>query len=169
VRYPTIKSNVGKKTIRASLYTKCKIKWTRGKLFVEEDPNGYLYSGGRYRTKLLPQDLPEWYVCGYMYKQHGYMSAKGVCHLSYVPNYTFDNHMHKYDMLYISYNEPIMPYESCLGFTHYKGYDHLLSGPVLVEFVNAVGKFSNYNVDSILYEIKHKQDFYYERNKNKAI
>ena len=50
-----------------------------------ESSEGYLLSSGKYRqykTKILPSDLPEWYVYGYFYKRHGYMSAKGIKDLS---------------------------------------------------------------------------------------
>ena len=137
-------------------------------LSAEHDPDGYLFADGRYRTKILPEHLPEWYVHGYMYKRHGYMSAKGVKHMLYVPNYVFDNHLHKYDTLFISYNELIEPYECDSGFQWYKGYDQILSGPVLVDFVNAAERYSDYDVSEIQEEIARKTEFYYERNPEHA-
>jgi len=153
----------GKKIIRSTLYLKSKFVQKNGGLYAEEDPDGFLYSLGKYRTKILPQDLPEWFVYGYMYKRHGYMSAKDVRHLLYVPNYTFENHLHKYDMLYISYDEPITPFESGLSGIHYNGYKHVLSGPVLPDFMNAVGQFSDIDTCFIQSEIKRKRNFYEER------
>jgi len=99
-----------------------------------------------------------------MYKRHGYISAKGVRHLLYVPNYTVNNHLHKYDMLYISCNEKIEPHESGNGLFHYKGYDDVLSGHLIVDFVRAAAKYSGYDVSGILKEIVSKREWYYERN-----
>ena len=96
------------------------------------------------------------------------MSAKGVKHLFYIPNYVFDNHLHKDDSLLISYNAPIEPYESENGFNWYKGYDEILGGPVLVEFVKAVEKYSAYDVSDVMKEIARKREFYYERNPEQA-
>jgi len=158
------------KKVKSNLYMLGKITRDAAtrELTLERDPQGFLFSDGRYRTKILPEDLPEWYVYGYMYKQHGYISAKGVKHLLYIPNYTFDNHLHKYDSLFISYNEPIEPHKCESGFNWYKGYDHILSGSVLTEFVEAAGKYSDYDIGEIQREIARKKEFYYERNPEQA-
>jgi predicted metal-dependent hydrolase len=153
---------------RAVLYMKSKVIWTRKENMAETDPDGYLFANGTHRTKILPEDLPEWYVYGYMYKRQGYMSARGVKHLLYVPNYTFDNHLHKYDSLFISYDELIEPYEFDNGRQWYKGYDQVLSGSVLVDFVKAAGKYSCYDIGGILSEIARKKEFFYERNPEQA-
>jgi len=73
---------MSKKT-NATLYMESKTKFEKHKFNVIHDPEGYLFSEGIYRTKILPADLPEWYVYGYLYRQHGYISAKGVKHLLY--------------------------------------------------------------------------------------
>ena len=153
-----------KRVPHATFYTDCKVSFKCSRLAVEENPNRYLYSNGKYQTKILRGDLPEWYVYGYMYKRHGHISAKGVQHLLYIPNYTFKNQLHKYDSLYISYSEPIEPCESLFGGVNYKGYEHCLSGSVLVEFVKAAGKYSDYDVAPILEEIEEKRTFYQENN-----
>ena len=154
-----------KKKIRSNLYMES--RFIKPGITVEYDPQGYLYSQGRYRTKILPEDLPEWYIHGYLYKRYGFISAKGVKHLFYDPNYTFENHLHKYDSLFISYKEKIEPYQSEeMRFKWYKGYDHALGGSLIKEFVEAAAKFSNYNADEILQEIARKRAWYYERNPN---
>jgi predicted metal-dependent hydrolase len=149
-------------SIKAKLYMESKIDWK--KFVAIHDPDGYLFSGMYHPTKILPEDLPEWYVYGYMYKRHGYISAKGVKYLLYEPNYCFDNHMYKYDSLYISYNNPIKPIKSENGFNWYEDYDYALGGSVLVDFVNATSKYSGYDVGEIQAEIARKRAFYYERN-----
>jgi len=161
---------MSKKVTKSKLYMDSKIIWRRKEHIVERNPDGYLYANGKHRTKILPTDLPEWFVRGYMYKRYGYVSAKGVKYLLYVPNYVFDNHLHKDDLLLISYNAPIEPYESESenGFNWYKGYDEILGGPVLVEFVKAAEKYSAYDVSDIMQEIARKREFYYERNPEQA-
>ena len=155
---------MNKKRIKANCYMTSKIIYDKEGLYAKEDPGGYLFAQGKYRTKILPKDLPEWYVAGYMYKRHGHISAKGVKDLLYKPNYSFSNHLHKYDTLLISYNEKIVPYKDEHSFSWYKGYDDALGGNCLVEFVKAAGKYSGYAVDEIQKEIEKKRKWYYERN-----
>jgi len=137
---------MGKRQINATLYLESRISWKGKEFVVEETPEGYLFAYGKYRTKILATDMPEWYVYGYLYKQHGYISAKNVKHLLYVPNYTIDNHYLKYDSLFISYGEPIEPYEYSEGRHWYKGHGHVLYGSIIVDFVKAAGKHSGYGV-----------------------
>jgi len=145
------------KRIKSNLYMKSKLVRKDRELRLESDPQGFLFSEGRYPTKILPSDLPEWYVHGYMYKRHGYISAKGVKHLLYLPNYTFENHLHKDDLLLISYKDEIDPYQTESGTAWYKGYNYVIYGSLIVSFVEIVGKFSDYNVREIQTEIERKQ------------
>lgn len=71
---------------------------------LESNSEGFLYSGGKYPTKIKPEDLPCWFVYGYIYKSVGYISARGVKHLVYVPNYRVEKQLFKHDNLFISYN-----------------------------------------------------------------
>jgi len=157
---------MSKKRIRANLYMESKIVFKRKEWrhIVISDPEGYLFAHGRYLTKILPTDLPEWYVYGYLYKRHGYISSKGVKHLLYVPNYTFDNHLHKDDTLFVSYSEKIEPYKTEYGSIWYKGYDEVFGGHLIMEFTKAAEKHSGYDVSDILKEIQRKRAWYYERN-----
>ena len=45
--------------------------------------DGTLFSG-HYRTKIRPEDLPEWYLYGRYYKRFGYMSTKGITDMLYI-------------------------------------------------------------------------------------
>jgi len=160
---------MSKKQINATLYMESKIVYKRNEgNVVISNPDGCLFAHGKYSTKILPSDLPEWYIYGYMYKRHGYMSAKGVKHLLYVPNYVFYNHLHKYDTLYISYNAEIEPYETEYGSIWYKGYDHAIGSSLIAEFVEAAGKYSDYDVTNIQKEIARKREFYYDKNPEEA-
>jgi len=127
----------------------------------EPDPEGYLYAKGIYRTKLKPADLPEWYVYGFIYGQNGYVSAKGVKYLLYKPNYT-TNHVHKDDLLFISYDQPIEPDENSTHGIWYNGYDHIVYGYMIVDFLNAAKKYSDYAINTIMREVRKKERWYKE-------
>ena len=71
-----------------------------------ENEDGYLFSQAIYPTKIKAEDLPEWYMYGRYYKCFGYLSAKGVVDMKYVPS-RYSNHFLKDDFLFISYNSMI--------------------------------------------------------------
>lgn len=140
----------------AHLYLTYTYVWDRRlkTLVRKSDPSGYLLSGGKYRTKIRPEDLPEWYVFGYLYKRHGYISAKGVKHLVYRPNKSW-NHMLKDDFLFISYDKPIVSENNSL--TSYSGYDERIYGGIIVEFLKAAEKYSGYDISAIKAQIEDKR------------
>lgn len=149
-----------KKRIVSTLYMESRI--LHNPLREEKDTDGHLFADGRYRTKIFASDLPEYFVYGYLYKRHGFISAASVKHLLYVSNYIF-NHRHKYDSLYISYDEPIRPVAGDHGMTLYDGCKHAVGGPLILDFVNAAAKYSGYDVADILKEIQRKSDWYDEK------
>lgn len=149
-----------KKRIASTLYMESRI--LHGPLRAEADPDGHLFSDGRYKTKIYASDLPEYFVYGYLYKRHGFISAAGVKHMLYVPDYTF-NHRHKYDTLYISYDEPIRLETVDHGLKLYEGCKHTISGPLIIDFVDAAEKYSDYDVSEIRSELKRKSDWYDEK------
>lgn len=79
----------------------------------------------------------------------------------YVPNYVFDNHLHKDDFLLISYSDEIVPDKNS---SWYVGYDHVISGSMIEEFITASEKYSQYDVNDIRNELARKRQWYYERN-----
>jgi len=150
------------KRINATCYTREKIAHLP--LRFVRDPDGYLFSNARYRTKILPSDLPEWFVPCYIYKSSGYLSAKGVKHLVYKPNYSFTNHLHKDDLLFISYDKPLIPVLTEYGHQWYDGQDHILYGSSIVSFLDAVQKYSGYDISEIQGAIQRKRQWYIEHN-----
>lgn len=127
------------KKLTANLYTaeKIGISYNGGQ---ETNENGYLYSSGKYPTRITEKELPDWFVAGTMYNTYGYISAKGVQHLVYKP--TYSNHLYKDDFLFISYEKPIIPTED---ERWYEGYDEtvflapshgLAHSTVQIEFVS---------------------------------
>ena len=59
-----------------TLYTVEDIKFINGRWQYVRSEDGTLFSG-RYRTKIKPEDLPEWYVRGRYYKRFGTCPQKG--------------------------------------------------------------------------------------------
>lgn len=125
----------------------------------EADPEGYLFARGIYRTKIKSSDLPDWYVEGFMHEQLGFISAKNVKHLLYKPNYA-TNHLHKDDLLFISYDKPIEPDENGTHGIWYHGYDHVVHGPLIVNFLEAAKVYSGYDTKDIMREVRKKERWY---------
>ena len=150
------------KKIKAKVYTEGRIAHLP--LRYIQDPEGYLFSEARYRTKILAKDLPEWFISCYIYKSNGYLSAKGVLYLEYKPNYSFTNHLYKDDLLFISYNKPLVPIVTTLGLKWFEGYDHILSGACICQYIEAVEKYSALDVSEIRKELQRKRNWYIDNN-----
>lgn len=152
------------KRIHANLYTLTKILYDKksGHFYYKELGNNRLYSNMKYPTNITPCELPEHYIKVNIYRNQGWLNALGVVEMIYVPNYIF-NHIHKDDLLYISYSSPIVQAEvdsfsgKELVFTQ---YDHVLSGNYILEFTEAVRKYSGLNTDNIREEILKKVRWY---------
>ena len=136
---------------KAHIYTKERISLSYLNRNTEET-NGYLYSQGIYRTHISPEDLPEWYVEGFVYKTSGFISAKGVQHLIYKPCFT--NHLFKDDNLFISYEKPII---SNINSNWPEDYDESLNGQMILLFIAAVKVYSGYNTSEIKAAIAEKR------------
>lgn len=98
---------------------------------------------------------------------HGFMSAKDVKYLLYKPNYHFDNHLYKYDTLFISYEKPIIPMTYDDSFDWFDGYDYVLDGNAMERFLDLVDQYSDCDTSSIRAEMEKKKAWYKERNGNK--
>ena len=156
---------MGKK-INSKLYTFSRIKYTRGVgLHYEELEDNCLYANLRYPTKITPKDLPEWFVKGRYYKNHGFISAKGVVDLVYKPN-LWINHMFRDDSLYISYNKPIREVErESFGriVKEYEDYDYVIDGTDAIDFIAAVKKYSDFDTSNIEAAIIEKAAYYIDK------
>lgn len=159
------------KKLNSNLYTETIIKFDRngkdfaGSFYYDTLEDGCLFSKLKYKTKIKPEDLPEWYVKGRYYKNFGYMNAKGVKYLVYEPNYHF-NHLFKYDWLNVSYDKPIVleERENLFGFGEkkfeYTGYDYSIEGTYIIEFIEAVVKYSDVDVNDIIDELIKKINWF---------
>ena len=71
-------------------------------------------------------------------------------------NYVFTNHLHKDDILYISYNNKIEEYQNDYGKT-YRNYDVILSGNWIINYIQMVKKYSNYDITELEQELERKR------------
>ena len=149
------------KRFNAPFYTQTKIG-LKGLFTDTHLPNGYLYSKGRYKTTITPEELPSYYIPLMVYKVYGFLSTEGIKDIVYKPNYHI-NHMHKDDFLYISYNSPITSVIDQWGFELYQDYDVLLWGWSIVIFIKAIQKAKSYDIESIAEEVKRKELFFIEK------
>ena len=118
-----------------------------------EDENGYLFVQGTYPTKIKAG-----YVYGRYYKYFGYLSAKGVVDMKYVPS-KYSDHFLKDDFLFISYNTPISENpEASSIIDSYTGYDERITRSVIVKFLRAASQYSEYETSNIERQIKEKAD-----------
>lgn len=140
------------KRVNGHLYTLSCIKYDKSshkfyydylednRLFSHSDFTGQVYS-----TKLTKADLPEYFVYGRFYKNWGYLSAKGVRDLKFKPN-MWINHLIRDDILYVSYYKPIkiVKKETPNGYEYdeYENYTYLIDGWSVIDFLDAVKKYS---------------------------
>ena len=147
---------MGKKKINSKIYHIEKYAYGRdGYITRITDPNGYLFSNFVYKTKIKPEDLPDWYVFGRYYKRFGFLSAKDVKDVYYKPN-LWINHFLKDDILYVSYNHEKIEKEDVDNWT-YKTYDYILDGNDILEFLNAMRTYSpNVDINPVIEQLKNK-------------
>lgn len=132
---------MAKKKFNSKLYHIEKLVYEKNVgYYYEEDPDGYLFSNFLYPTKIKPEDLPDWYVFGRYYKRWGFLSAKGVKGIFYKPN-LWMNHLLKNDLLFISYEYEKINETDVLNYD-YNTFDYLISGNVILEFLNALRIYS---------------------------
>ena len=94
------------KRLNSFLYTKG--KYDRSYRRPVDTDAKYLYSKGRYKTKIAKEDLPEDYIefnSRVIQYITGYLKTSGVVDIDYT--YFLENHIFKDDYLYISYKEKL--------------------------------------------------------------
>ena len=144
-----------------TLYLMTRIKRIDGRMQMIENEDGTLFSGC-HKTKIRPEDLPEWYLYGRYYKRWGYMSTKGIVDLVYRPNMHV-NHFLKDDFLYISYKEKIEPVTEeekktrLYCYEYYKGYDEVVFGSEIIDILKGARQYSEYDITPIIEQIREKE------------
>ena len=124
------------KRIGANLYTQGKFgKRLRETLDTE---NTFLYSDGRYPTKLTAADLPEDYIkihSRVIWYMKGYLRTSGIVDMKYT--WVRENHLFKDDYIYISYHGPLKEVTSRWGFRDIDDYDICVCGNDIIDIVLA--------------------------------
>ena len=142
------------------LYTKEIRVFRDRQLCSVESDDGTLFSG-HYRTKILAQDLPEWYVYGRYYKCWGYLSTKGITDMLYVPN-RFTNHFLKDDCLYIAYGGKVKaaePSKDGAVYPQYSGFDERIWGNEIISILQGAQIYSSYDISALIQQLKDKKDW----------
>jgi len=143
-----------------TLYTVEDLKYLNGRWQYVRNEDGTLFSGP-YRTKIKPEDLPQWYVYGRYYKRFGYMSTKGITDLLYIPN-RFSNHYLKDDCLLISYGGKIWEAEIPEGGTIsecYEGWNERVWGSEIVSILKGARMYSGYDIEPFIQKLKWKKEW----------
>lgn len=119
----------------------------------------YLLSGGRYKTKIKPEDMPPWYLRGLFYGyKDGFLQTKGVDELFYRPN-LFTNHMFNDDFLFISYKYVKPGGQPVDNFCPIP-YSEYVWGWNIPRFLIMAEKYSGYDTSKIKQQIRAKQDWF---------
>lgn len=141
---------------KARIYYEEKRFFNGGEIYRKTNRDGTLFAG-KYRTKIIPTMLPEWYVRGRFYKCWGYMSVKGITDMKYIPNH-FTDHFLKDDFLLISYGGKIVEKEGGTG-THiekHDGVDEYVFGHEILRVLKGAREFSNIDIAPFIAQIKKK-------------
>lgn len=142
-----------------TLYTTEDLKYIDGHLRYVTNDDGPLFSGP-YRTKIKPEDLPEWYLHGHYYKRWGYMSTKGITDLVYIPS-RFSNHYLKDDCLLISYGGSITETSdpNASRYERYQGWDECVWGSEIITILRGARKYSGYDIEPFIEKLKRKKEY----------
>ena len=123
--------------------------------------NKYLYSQGRYHTKIKKEDLTEDYIkfkSRAIWYMTGYIRTSGVVDIGYT--YIKENHLFKDDYLYISYKEKLKFEENKLGTLQYVNYDMSICGNSIIPILLAIEVNSNVDINIVKEKIYEKVEWY---------
>lgn len=145
-----------KKRIAAQFYTKGKF----GKRIREtvDTDNPFLYSHGRYPTRITEEDLPEYYLPIHsrsIWYMNGFLKTTGIVDLDYT--YCKEKHLFKDDYIYISYSEKLRSEIGRWGFRDIVNYDVCISGNDIVDIVLAAEKYSGLDTRNVRKKIEEKR------------
>ena len=144
------------KRITAEFYTRGKFgKRQREKL---DTGNPFLYSKGRYPTKITSEDLPEDYIeihSRSIWYMTGYLKTSGIVDIGYT--WIKENHLFKDDYIYISYKEKLRIEPDEWGLKRYANYDVCICGNDIINIVLAAEKYSHCDTSFARSEIEKKR------------
>lgn len=138
-----------------NLYTIERRVWKDHELHLIQNEDFTLFSG-HHRTKIVEEDLPEWYVFGRYYKMWGFLSTKDITDLWYIPN-LWINHFLKDDCLLISYGGKIEEKADDRIYDRYSGVDERVWGNEILAVLKGAEKFSGYDIAPIVEQVREKK------------
>ena len=145
-----------KKRINSYIYTLG--KFGKGYREIADTDNPYLYSWGRYPTKIKEEDLPEDFLkirSRSLWYMFGYIKTSGIVDIGYT--WCKENHLFKDDYIYISYNNKLVKHTDKYGLVDYDNYDICISGNDIVRIVLWAEKYSKVNTKKVRKEIENKR------------
>ena len=140
---------------KSNLYTVERRVWKNHELHLIRNEDFTLFSG-HHKTKIVEEDLPEWYVFGRYYKMWGFLSTKVITDLRYIPN-LWINHFLRDDCLLISYGGKIEEHPDSIDFDKYSGVDERVWGNEILDVLKGAEKFSGYDIAPIVEQIREKK------------
>ena len=152
---------------KARIYFVEKFKKVDNTLKLITSADRTLYSGN-YKTKILADDLPDWYIGGIYYKRKGYMSAKGIIDMVYCPSRYCDSFLEE-DILLVSFNKKIEKCEDkATVYASYINYDEAISGASIIKIIDAAWRFSGYDISTLMKELQEQKDWLKKTFTNKG-
>lgn len=153
--------------LNSRIYTPEKVRYSRNAdgWDIEKLPDGCLYAGGIYPTKITAEDLPEWYVWGRFYKRWCWLNTKGITDMVYRPCY-YSNHFLKDDCLMLSYGGKITitdtfdtERENPAPYRDYEGVDEHIWGNDIITVLKGARDYSGYDITLIIELLKAKAEW----------
>ena len=144
------------KRIGSNVYTKG--KYGKRNHWPTDTDNPYLYSYGRYPTKLQQEDLPECFVpirSRVIHYMDGYVRTCGITDMKYT--WVKLNHLFKDDYIYVSYHGKLSEKITEWGYVSVGDYDVCVCGNDIVDIVVAAEKYSGFDTAEVRTEIEKKR------------
>lgn len=127
--------------------------------------HGALRAEGIMQTSVQEEDLPPCYVRVYVRGSNGeqgegMLSAQGVTHLAYAPNYYLPGPPFAFDSLFVSYDGPLSLRDEGLG-AQFRGHQYVVYGAGIPAFLEAVGQYApSCDCAQARAELRRKQAWY---------
>lgn len=152
--------------IKSNWYTKGKFDRKNWRNTIDTE-NKFLYSKGRYPTKIKVEDLPKDYTevrSRTIWYMTGFVKTSGVKDLYYT--YIKENHLIKDDYLYISYDKKIEKVKDKYGYDEIRNYDFIICGSDNIDVLFAIEENSDIETTKIRNKIKEKFEWWKENEKD---
>lgn len=152
---------MSKKKLNSRYYAEEKVTFKKGEWRIETLPGNHLYAQGIYPTKLVKEDLPEWYLWGRYHKRWGWLSTKGITNMVYRPCF-FSNHFLKDDCLMLAYGGKITVKdtdEEAYLYRDYEGVDEHIWGNEIITVLKGARDYSGYDITPFVEQLKEKAEW----------